>query len=144
MRAAHRILAGLLACAVLALAGCSTEQVSFDLEVSATPNPAAGVADGSARRWDYRITIDNPNSVGVAVAYYHAEIRGTDTGYEQPLQIVEESQIIGQRVAPGATESYEANRSSGGNFSRGRERRIYHARGDDGKYYSGEVVIELQ
>jgi hypothetical protein len=144
MRAAYRTLAGLVTCAAIALAGCSTEQVSLDLEVGAAPNPVAGVADGGGRRWDYRISIGNPNPVGVSVAYYHAEISGTDTGYEQPLQIVEESQVIGRRIAPGATATYAANRSSGGNFSRGRERRIYHALGDDGKYYSGEVVIELR
>jgi hypothetical protein len=79
----------------------------------------------------------------VVVEYYHAEISATDTGYTQPLQIVEESPVIGRRIEPGATVTYAANRASGGNFSRGRERRIYHARGDDGKYYSGEVVIDL-
>jgi hypothetical protein len=146
MRTAFKALAGLVPCAVLAfaLAGCSSEQRSLSLGVSASPNPVAGAADSGGRRWDYRVSIANPHPVAVVVESYHTEITGTDTGYVQPLQIVKESEIIGQRIAPGATAAYAANRASGGNFTRGRERRIYHARGEDGNYYSGEVVIDLQ
>jgi hypothetical protein len=146
MRTVVTVLAGFAACAVLALAaaGCSTEQISLSLAVGATPNPVAGVADPGGRRWDYRVSIANPNPVGVRVEYYHTEITGTDTGFTQPLQSVTESEIIGQWIAAGKTVSYPANLISNGSFTRGRERRLYHARGDDGRYYSGEVVVVLQ
>jgi hypothetical protein len=146
MRAAFKALVGLLPCTVLALAlaGCSSEQLSFTLEVSASPNPVSGVADEGGRRWDYRVSIVNTSPVAVVVESYHTEVTATDTGYVQPLHIVKESEIIGRRIEPGETSSYDANRASEGKFNQGRERRIYHARGEDGTYYSGEVVIELQ
>jgi len=142
-RAAFKILTGLVLCSALA-AGCSSEQLLLSLGVVADPNPVTGVADPGGVRWDFRISITNPNPVGVVVEFYHAEISATDSGYVQSLQVVAPSQISNQRIEPGATWSYEANRTSDGHFTRGRERRIYHTRGDDGAYYSGEVVIVLQ
>ena len=146
MRSVLKTLAGLVPCAALALAlaGCSSEELSLSLDVSASPNPVTGVAGDDGRRWDYRISIVNTSPVAVVVESYHTEVTATDTGYVQPLHIVEESEIIGRRIEPGETSSYDANRASGGKFDQGRERRIYHARGEDGTYYSGEVVIELQ
>lgn len=147
MRAAFKTLAGLAVCAALALvvSGCTSEQISFTLVVTADPNPVVGVADVAGRRWDYRVAITNPNPVGVFVDFYHTEITKTDSGYTQPLLVSKDSpQIIDQWIAPGGTFSYAADRKSNGNFSRGTERRIYHTRGDDGRFYSGEVVIELQ
>jgi hypothetical protein len=146
MRAVFKLRAGPLPVAVLAiaLAGCSSEQLSLTLEVSASPNPVAGAAVDGGRRWDYQVSIVNSSPVAAVVESYHTEVTATDTGYVQPLQLVEVSEIIGRRIEPGATATYAANRVSGGKFTRGRERRIYHARGEDGRYYSGDVVIELQ
>jgi len=146
MRSVLKTLAGLVPCAVLALAlaGCSSEELSLSLDVSASPNPVTGVAGDDGRRWDYRISIVNTSPVAVVVESYHTEVTDTDTGYVQPLHIVEESEVIGQRIEPAATAVYAANRVSGGKFNTGRERRIYHARSEEGKYYSGDVVIELQ
>ena len=146
MRSALKTPAGLVPCAVLALvlAGCSSEEISLTLDVSASPNPVTGVAEDNGRRWDYQISIVNTSPVTVVVESYHTEVTATDTGYVQPLHIVEESEIVGRRIEPGATAAYAANRASGGKFNTGRERRIYHARSEEGKYYSGDVVIELQ
>jgi len=52
--------------------------------------------------------------------------------------------VLGKRIAPGGTLTFVAARRSQGQFSRGTERRIYHALGDDGKYYSGEVLVRLE
>ena len=147
MRTACKTLARLVACAALIVlaAGCSSEQISFTLGVAASPNPVTGVADPAGKRWSYQIAITNPNAVGVHVDYYHTEITKTDTGYTQPLMVSDASpQVINQWIAPGGTLTYAADRISNGNFSRGTERRIYHTLGDDGKYYSGEVIIKLQ
>ncbi len=146
MRIAVKTLATLLACVACAVftTGCSSEQLTFNLTVVATPNPVTGTADASGQRWDYEISITNPNTVGVYVDYYHAEVTGTDTGYTQALEIIKDSPVIGEWIAAGGTFTYAANRSSGGSYTRGQERRIYHTLGDDGKYYSGEVVIELE
>ena len=147
MRTLYKSLARLVVCAALVglAAGCSSEQIAFTLVVSANPNPVTGVADPAGKRWSYQISITNPNAVGVHVDYYHTEITKTDTGYTQPLQVSDASpQVINQWIAPGGTLTYAADRISNGAFSRGTERRIYHTLGDDGKYYSGEVVIELQ
>jgi hypothetical protein len=146
MRTALKAPAALVSCAVLALAlaGCSSEQISLSLEVSASPNPVTGVAEGNGRRWDYQISIVNTSPVAVVVESYHTEVTNTDTGYVQPWQLVEDSEIVGRRIEPGATASYAANRASEGKFTRGREGRIYHTRSEDGKFYSGEVVIELR
>lgn len=146
MRTGVTILAALVACVALAALapGCTTEQLVLDLNVSASPNPAAGVDEPGGRRWDYQISITNPTAVGMTVKFYHTAVSRTDTGYSQQLQAVRESPVIGFRIEPGVTLTYPATRSSGGNFARGRERRIFHAQGDDGKYYSGEVYVTLQ
>ena len=129
--------------AVLA-AGCSSEQYSFTLGVSATPNPVTGTEGADGKRWDFQVSITNTSGVGVHVENFHTGVTGTDSGYKLPLVLVKESGIIGEYLRAGETLSYAANRESGGQYSRGRERRIYHCLGDDGVYYSGEVVIELQ
>jgi hypothetical protein len=133
--------------AALALAlgaGCSSEQLTLTLEVTASPNPVAGVDSEGGRTWDFDISITNPLPVGVRIEYFHVQTMDTDTGYSSPLVVVEDSAVIGQTIGPGATLSYRANRESGGKFTRGTERRLYHGRGEDGVYYSGEVVIELE
>jgi hypothetical protein len=149
MRTKPKLLAALallsaLAAGSLGGAGCSTEQLTLTLGVSATPNPVTGVVDGATRLWEYRVSITNPHPVGVFVEYYHNSIAKTDTGYTQALQTEKAFALAGQRIAPGATLTYLASRDSEGRFSRGTERRIYHTLGDDGKYYSGEVLITLQ
>jgi hypothetical protein len=126
-------------------AGCSSEQSTRALNVTATPNPVTGTDDSSGRLWEFKIAIANPNPVGLHVENFHIELTNTDTGYAVPLVLVkEDSEVIGAYVASGGTLSYAASRESAGRFSRGRERRIYHALGDDGVYYSGEVLIDLQ
>jgi len=149
MRTRPKVLAALallaaLAAAAIGAGGCSTEQLTLTLGVSAAPNPVTGADGPSGRRWEYRISITNPNPVGVFVEYYHNSVTDTDTGFEQPLQVENDFSLAGQRIAPGATLSYAAARDAEGRFSRGTERRIYHTLGDDGKYYSGEVLITLQ
>lgn len=145
-----RFPAVLAACAVLACAvlapGCSSESLELTLEVTATPNPATGTGAAADRRWDYEISIANPTAVGVRMENFHVEISDTDTGFELPLiqqdlKNVPEAELW---IASGGTLSYSASTESEGKFASGRERRIFHALGDDGVYYSGEVVISLQ
>jgi hypothetical protein len=141
-------MAALAALALLAAAalggGCSSERTAYDLAVTAAPNPVASTPDGTGRRWDYAVTIANPLGTAVRVAYYHTGISGTDTGYTQGLLLVDDSPIVGARIPPGGQVTYAGNRVSGGRFATGTERRVYHALGDDGNYYSGEVLIELR
>jgi hypothetical protein len=147
MSNARRGFTGVLAAGALAAvlaAGCSSEDTSFTLGVTATPNPVAGTGAGIGRRWDFEVAITNTSAVGMHVENFHTGISGTDTGYDMPLVLVKESGIIGEYVRSGATLRYSANRESDGYFARGRERRIYHCLGDDGVYYSGEVTIDLQ
>jgi hypothetical protein len=147
MRIGARALLGLVAAGALAAAlaaGCSSEQTSFTLGVAATPDPVTGTDGDGGRRWDFEVAITNTSAVGVHVANFHVGLSGTDTGYKEPLVLVEDSAIVGRYIAAGATLSYAANRESGGQFARGTERRIYHCLGDDGEYYSGEVKVELQ
>jgi len=132
------------AAGILAAAGCSSEQISLTMGVSAAPNPVAGTNGTGGRSWEYRISITNPHPAGVRVEYFHSGITGTDTGYEQPLLVEKEFSAAGAWIAPGGTLTFPASRHSGGRFSRGTERRIYHTLGDDGKYYSGEVLISLE
>jgi hypothetical protein len=146
MRTVLTSLTALVAAAALCVLtpACTSERLVLELAVSANPNPVAGADETGGRVWNYDISITNPTAVGVTVKFYHAAISGTDTGYAQPLQAVSESPIVGFRIEPGVTLTYPASRSSVGNFARGRERRIFHTLGDDGKYYSGEVTIQLQ
>jgi hypothetical protein len=143
---ATRRLPGLLVAAALAAvlaAGCSSEETVLALDVSVAPNPVAGTDGGAGRHWEFEVAITNTTAVGVHVESFHTQIGGTDTGYETSLALVEESGVVGQYIGPGATLTYPASRDSGGHFSRGRERRIYHCLGSDGVYYSGEATIEL-
>lgn len=146
MRVLIAALAGLAACfALSALSpGCTSERLVLELVVRADPNPATGAPEPGGKRWDYQVSIINPTAAAVTVKFYHAALDDTDSGYEQQLQPVRDSSIVGLRIDAGARLDYPANRSSEGRFARGRERRVYHAQGDDGKYYSGEVVIGLE
>lgn len=128
---------------LLAAVGCSNERTVYSLTVAASPNPAVASEDDGGRRWTYTITIQNPNAVGIVLEHYNHEITGTDSGYSQPLLGEEDWPLSGVWVPPGQSRAYEASRFSEGLFSSGTERRIYHGRGDDGRYHSGEVVISL-
>jgi hypothetical protein len=143
MRTRTRILAALAAAVALGAAACSTEQLSLTLAVGAFPDRVAGAPDAvGGRSWEWQVAITNPEPVGIFLEYYHTGV--TDTGFEQPLQAVKNDPVLGRRIAPGGTLSFVAARRSEGQFSRGTERRIYHALGDDGRYYSGEVRVRLE
>jgi hypothetical protein len=149
MRSVIGRLAAAAACAALALAvvgGCSSERSTMSLDVAAAPNPVTATVEDGQRRWDFQVTITNTNAVGVYVESFHVAISDTDTGYAVPLTLVSDQdiEIIGAYIAAGASRSYAASRPSQGRFGRGRERRIYHAVGNDGVYYSGDVEIVLQ
>lgn len=137
---------GLAAALGLALApACSTERLILDLEVAVAPNPVVGVADGGERRWDFTLTVRNPNGVGVVLDSYHRSLEKTDTGYSFPLIIEEVKLAETEKYIPaGQAKSFATQLKSEGRYASGTMRRLYHARGDDGKYYSGEVFLELR
>jgi len=132
--------------ALLALGtSCSSERLVLDLTVAVAPNPVAGVNERGERRWSYTISIANSAPVGVFIESYHKEIRDTDTGYSQPLLLVRDAEFLGRYIRSGEVFSFPVTeRTVGASFRRGTERRIYHTRGDDGRFYSGEVYIDLQ
>lgn len=128
---------------LLLAAGCSTEQTAFTLGVTAAPNPVTGQTVGGVRRWDYTIAIANPTPTAITVEGYFYEIADTDTGFTRTLRLVTDSTAAGVTIPAGGSWSYAAN-DEWETFSTGNARRIYKALGDDGVYYTGEVVMQLR
>jgi len=142
-----RLRLALAACAALLLLvpACSSERLVLDLTVGVAPNPVAGAPEGGERSWTYTISIANSAPVGVFLESFHKEIKRTDTGFEQPLLLVRDAEFLGRYIRPGEIFTFPVTeRTVGRSFTRGIERRIYHTRGDDGRFYSGEVYIDLQ
>ena len=143
MRGRHAL--GIAAALLLLGVACSTERIDLDLDVAAAPNPVPGVPDGAERTWRFTVAVANPTGVGVFLESMHREILDTDTGYASPLLPEANLEVRGRYIPPGGTLSFEVSqRTLGAPFRNATERRLYHARGDDGRFYSGEVFVRLE